>query len=319
MSAEILYEAIGEIREELILDSEKGNRKVRPRLLRNLIAAVLMLTAIALPVGAEMQTGYVSNLLAPFYGGAQTELVDSIGVPIDASVTVNGYTLTADAVIGDRYNIAIVYSLTRDDGQLLPENIGFSGFGSWGRPGGGFYSQQLSADRTVLKIISQWTSHERLFWIDRNHRAFFQDLVIREDGKETLLAKGTWKLDFTIRYEDTTQTIPCRGVQATDEDGNVYQLKRLQLSPFGVHVDMVGPNPYQTGAAKPGTYYHYPVSVTLLMADGTEVRMEDETQGYHGDTEGQTFKVQYDTMFDQPIPVETIKAIRICDTIIPVI
>lgn len=40
-----------------------------------------------------------------------------------ASVTVNGYTLTADAVIGDRYNIANVYTLTRDDGQPSGERL----------------------------------------------------------------------------------------------------------------------------------------------------------------------------------------------------
>ena len=318
MSAQILYEAIGEIREDLILDAENAGRTVRPRVLRNLIAAVLTLFAIALPVSAEMRTGYVSNLLAPLYGGAQTELVDSIGVPIDASVTVNGYTLTADAVIGDRYNVAIVYSLTREDGGTFPENTRFRGVGTWGRAGGGYCSHELSEDRKVLKIISQWTSHDRLFVIDRSHRAVFQDLVVWDDGTENLLAKGTWKLDFTIRYEDTTKRVPCRGQKITDEMGTVYQLKRLQISHFGVHADLEAPNPYRAELKEEGTPYLYPVKVAILLTDGTEVMLDGGSMGYHGKTEGETFKVQYDNMFDQPIPMETIKAIRICDTVIPV-
>lgn len=318
MNGEILYDALGEIREEFIQDAEAAGKKSHRSPFRSLIAAVLALCVLALPVSAEVQTGYISNLLAPFYGEAQTELVDSIGVPIDASVTVNGYTLTADAVIGDRYNIAIVYSLTREDGGLFPKYACFDDVGVWDTAGSGYYSHQLSEDKTVLKILSQWTSHRRLFFINRNHRAVFHDLIIREDGKETLLAEGTWELDFVIRYEDTTKSIPCRGLQITDEQGNVYQMKRLQLSPFGIHADMKAPNPYLKGLAEKGITYQYPIEVAILLADGTEVVLDDASMGHHGKTEGETFQVQYDNMFDEPIPVDTIKAIRICDTVVPV-
>lgn len=318
MSAEILYDAIGEIREDLIRDAETGGKTQSRSPLRSLIAAVFLAFVLALPVGAEMRTGYISNLLAPFYGGAQTELVDGIGVPIDASVTVNGYTLTADAVIGDQYNIAIVYSLTREDGGVFPENTCFDNVSTWGKSGGGYYSQRLSEDRKVLTIISQWTSVRRLFFIDRSHKAVFHDLIVREDGKETLLAKGTWKLDFTIRYKDTTQSIPCRGLTVTDEQGTVYEIKRLQISPVGIHMDMLAPNPWLAGLEEEGVTYRYPMVVSILLTDGTEVGLDAGSIGYHGKVEGETFKVQYGNMFETPIPVESITAIRICDTVVPV-
>lgn len=125
-----------------------------------LAAAAAILT---MSVGAELSDGSVSNLLAPLYGNAQTELVDNVGRPVDASVTVNGYTLTADAVIGDRYNIAIVYTLTRDDGQPIPENVSFdsysnayhnfsSGGGSWQ------YCRDGDLPDNQLRIVERWTS-----------------------------------------------------------------------------------------------------------------------------------------------------------------
>lgn len=52
-----------------------------------LVAAAALLT---MTVGAELTAGSVSNLLAPLYGSAQTELVNSVGYPVDASATVNG-------------------------------------------------------------------------------------------------------------------------------------------------------------------------------------------------------------------------------------
>ncbi|MCI9118782.1 MAG: DUF4179 domain-containing protein, partial [Flavonifractor sp.] len=75
----------------------KGRRHMKP-----LIAAAAVLLVLAGAVGAEASSGEISNLLAPLYGGSQTALVDSIGVPLNASVTDNGYTLTAEAVLGDR-------------------------------------------------------------------------------------------------------------------------------------------------------------------------------------------------------------------------
>lgn len=72
--------------------------------------------------------GYVSNLLAPLYGSTQTELIDKIGVPIGTEAIVDDYKLTADAVIGDKYNFAVVYSLTRVGGQPLEEGLHFENY-----------------------------------------------------------------------------------------------------------------------------------------------------------------------------------------------
>lgn len=46
-------------------------------------------------------------------------LSTQIGYPIGASATSNGVTITADAIMGDTYSYAIVYSIRRDDGSPL--------------------------------------------------------------------------------------------------------------------------------------------------------------------------------------------------------
>lgn len=53
----------------------------------------------------------------------QTELLDWMGVPVGASDTHNGVTITADAIIGDAYSYAVVYSIVREDGQPLVEDL----------------------------------------------------------------------------------------------------------------------------------------------------------------------------------------------------
>lgn len=337
MTAELLYEAIGEIREDLIVDAEDIPRRQRRPRWQNLLAACLTLVLIVLPVSAEMTTGYISNLLMPLYGGAQTQIVENIGVPINASTTVAGYTLTADAVIGDRYNIAVVYSLRREDGGELPEGLVFDtygnglgtvrGFSLGGGSGGGSYSHEMSEDRRTLKIIQEWTGSSRLFFFQRTIAPVFSDLVIhdREAGTYTLWQQGTWSLQFTIRYKDTTRTIPLRNRNVVGYNGVTYTIKRACISPIGLHLDLTCPRPDTTGMEIGSQAYANAFTITsedfqveLLLTDGNRIVLDDWNMGGHGSEGKRNMTWDYGASFDEPIPQEDIQAIIVCGTEIPI-
>ena len=87
-------------------------------------AAVGVAAALALSLGVAGATGALGSAgdaFAGLFGGgpAETEIIDRIGYPIGASATSNGVTITADAIMGDTYSYAIVYSIRRDDGSPL--------------------------------------------------------------------------------------------------------------------------------------------------------------------------------------------------------
>ena len=170
-----LYDAITEIHDEYILDAENATMRQNGFRWKPLVAAVLAIILLAIPVSAEVVNGYVSNLLAPLFGGAQTEIVDKIGKPIGATVTADGYTLTADAVIGDQYNVAIVYTLSRDDGQPIPEGAHFAEWDTdiiWGASGSGSLTQvKNEEDSSKLHFIESWSRESPL--IGRYVSAYF--------------------------------------------------------------------------------------------------------------------------------------------------
>ena len=317
--AQRLFEAIGEISEAFVQEAEKKPSRRRLGVGRRLVAACLALCFLALPVSAEMNTGYISNLLAPFYGGAKTEIVEDIGKPIGASVTVGDYTLTADAVIGDRYNIAIVYSLTHVDGAVLPEGLRFD---EWdgrfgGGSGGGSLSHDRSADGKTLFITEQWTSTGRLFRIRRNVTRQFRDLVIWQKGEQEDIPvqEGLWELKFTVRYRDTTQKVPVKGVTVNGADGAEYTIKKLLLSPVGIHMDLLG-TPMRDNDHL--TQMYKGLSAQLLLENGTLVEIEDANFGGGGKLEGGKFKWRYGAMFETPVEMEDIRAVVFCGTEIPV-
>ena len=82
--------------------------------------------------GAIAATGTlttVKGLVDDVFNGApaSTEVIDAIGRPIGASASCNGVTITADAVVGDRWNYIVVFSIARDDGEpfdVTPNDAG---------------------------------------------------------------------------------------------------------------------------------------------------------------------------------------------------
>ena len=84
------------------------------------IAAVGVAAALVLSIGAGA-TGVFKSASDAFAGvfgpTADTEIIDQIGRPIGASDTVNGVTVTADAILFDGYNYLISYTLEKEDGS----------------------------------------------------------------------------------------------------------------------------------------------------------------------------------------------------------
>lgn len=310
-----------------ILDMTMDQIHTRPvrrrrRSFGSLAAACLTVFLLALPVSAEIYNGYISNLLAPLYGMAQSEIVDSIGVPLGASTTVGDYTLTADAVIGDRYNLAIVYSLTRTDGGDVDPWLRFDGTGdTWGfGSGGGSLSYKPSSDGKTLHIIQDWTSqHPPRLFLKRKASMVFTDLERWDPdrGQGTPVAQGEWALNFTIRYEDSTIKLPVRGRTVTDAGGREYQLKKVLLSPIGLHIDMEAPNPFYGGVIDNGPLFP-DFRVSALLEDGTVVEFEDHNAGGSASDDRRTMDGDWGTMFKVPIPIEDIRALNICGTLIEV-
>lgn len=319
MKSEPLVDAIGEIRDDLVQDAEMPQRAIRLRKTkRRLLTAALAAALLIGTASAELSSGTVSNLLAPLYGGAQTEIVDSIGIPVGASTTVEGYTLTADAVIGDRYNIAIVYTLTREDGEPMPEGVGFGDHSNSVHrgSGGGSVSHERSEDGLSLQIVEKWTSASR-FLFRRNANVVFENLEVydKESEEWTVLVEGTWELNFTIRYRDATVKVPVDDLTVTGTEGYEYQIHEVFLSPLGVHMELTAPN---TVTGDPNDRVMPDFTVSVLLTDDTIVEMTHNNKGGGGDQSSATIDAHYGSRFKEPIPLDTIAGLIICDQTLPV-
>lgn len=309
MNRDQIMDSLGRIDDEVIqkVNTARAHRKHKVNIGRWISLAACLILIVSAALTAEAENGTVSNLLAPLFGGAQTEIVEEIGVPIGASTTVNGYTLTVDAIIGDRYSVMIAYTLSRDDGQPIPENIRFRDIEI--RASG--YMTRIEIDEddpSIAHFHGRWHRNEPL--LGHIVTPSFSTLVLDNgENEDTLVAEGTWELTFALRYPDTSETLPVQDMVVYDESGRKYQVKRIILSRVGIHMDVIEYDPVFAEVSFAG------FNTALLLKDGTVVPLEGGGGG-GGMREGdETRKFSYYGEFDIPVPREDIAGIIICGTL----
>ena len=227
--------------------ARRTERRTRRPLLRTALIAACLTAALAVTAGATGVLKSAAEAFAPIFGGsaAQTEIIDKIGYPVGASDTDNGVTITADAVLGDRYNAAIVFTITRDDGTaLLPAGaedamLLVRGGGVdldilGGTHGGSWFVDEDPTDDTV-QLIQTVSSDVPIN--DCTATAKFEDLWLwdEESGESVPFAEGTWKLRFDVRYEDASVTLG--GGETFTQDGLAFTIDAVTVSPVAFKVD----------------------------------------------------------------------------------
>ena len=234
------------------------------------IAFVLGMGGIAYATGSLMS---VERFVSHLFGAqeAKVEIVDKIGRPIGVAESSNGVTVSADAIIGDKTSLAVVFSIAKDDGTpfegiealdngLLP--LGFSEdldvdfplitkvTKGMGATGSSYFYDADPADNAIQLVETR--TYDDLgdnSLVGRTMTARFEDLKLFGDGEPTVIAAGSWKLSFPLNYEDasidlpTGQTFELAAFHEDDAAGTKDELAPIQatvdelsISPIALHM-----------------------------------------------------------------------------------
>ena len=211
--------------ERLLKASQAPVHRVRP--LRRM-AAVGVAAALVLTVGVgAAATGVLKSAGEAFsevFGGApaQTEIIDRIGRPVGASDMADGVVITADAIVGDRYSYAIVYTIAREDGKPLAEDLTPNAFGylplrfesadvDVGQQGGSHgasYFFDADPEDNAVQYVDLRTGDTPL--TPGTAWASFRNLSVYTDNdytKSTPVAQGKWKMRFGFLGESSVWTV----------------------------------------------------------------------------------------------------------------
>ena len=321
----------------------RGGGKVRSirRTVTVGVAAALLMT---MGVGAAVTLTPAGEVFASVFGGApaQTEIMDRMGVPIGASDTADGVTITADAIIGDTYSYAVVYSIARDDGRPLAEDLtplgGVDGplpltfdqsdtfVGMLGGSHGTAYFYDADPADNAIQYVEMMTADTPIE--PGTATATFQNLYLR--GKDiqdrTLLAEGKWKIRFQFDFPDSGvsldagQTFQLNGMEAT--------LDGVTLSPLSIQVDYTvweelvwdhqDQADGQMGEHDREQSYRFfeSLPVTVNFTDGTALDLSGNGGGIRPE-DGKTV-CQKGRVFEEILDLSTVESVTVGDITLPV-
>lgn len=252
------------------------------------LLCVLTLTAEAAGIPTP-----VSRWLGPIFGNrvAQTEVIDSIGIPLDADDTDNGITIRAEAVMGDAYNTAILFSITRDDGEpILPEGISVNrlvlgGWGSVSKQDGGAHgtSRFLDPDPGDNSIQFLMLRSFEMPMTKEPVVVQFTDLKYRnmETEESEVLYEGKWRFRFEVDYGDSSVVLGNN--ETFQQEDMKFTITEVRISPIAIRISYEVDSEIQWSNAPSGRLpeedrrqqerYMENVSIQLVKKDGSIIDM----------------------------------------------
>lgn len=304
--------------------------------LRSGLMAVCLMLALAVGAGASGVLKTVVESFSGIFGGgkAQTEIIDSIGRPIGACDTDNGVTITADAIMGDRYNAAVVFTIRRDDGTALlpadtdPDSLLMGGFGGadlnvlGGLHGGSWFVDEVPGDDAIqmVQVLSADVPLTRC-----SATAEFEDLCWFDEsvGQPVVLIEGHWKFRFDVNYEDTSVSLG--GGETFQQGGMTFTVDGISISPVAVKVDYTVNREVQwsdSGSGQQSEHdrrqlerYMENVEILLTTKDGTVLDLSN-SGGSIKPENGMT-KCSKSLVFEEIIPLEEISSLSVGGIVYP--
>lgn len=326
---------------------QPASRRVRrfPRVAAVGIAAALVLSIGA---GASGVLKSASEVFAGVFGPtADTEIIDQIGRPIGASDTVNGVTVTADAILFDGYNYLISYTLEKEDGSSFdctknPDTGLYDlywkrsdstiGRGVDGASGSSYFYDENPSDNAIQYVETM--SYNDAVQTGDTVKITLGDLCVlnSENGEPTTIAKGAWRLKFQLEAGNSAVELPAG--QNIDVNGRSASVDTIVLSPIGYHVvytvdgeatfdtlyDENGEEiPQENGREPAGvcsTWESYAAKLLVTKTDGTVLDFSD-CGGSMDPHDGKTVCTRQGT-FDTVIPLDDIASVTIGGVSIPI-
>lgn len=227
--------------------------------LRRAAAAIVVLSVLMASTAAvHAATGgkpAVSAIEDVFYGApADTEIVGDIGKPVGASSTDAGIRITCDSLLGDANNVAVIYTLEREDGASLESIaqknadgkypisfIGSSGVevdGVEAEEGAGYFYDSEPGDGKIQYVqLQHLRTQDGDSLVGKSARVTLQGLQAvnsEDDGATHLLASGTWSFRFKLAYRDTTSVYTCNKRASFGE--KEILVEQVRVSPLAIEV-----------------------------------------------------------------------------------
>ena len=316
------------------------------------LAAAVATIALVLGLGgAAYATGSlvsVERFVSHLFGAkeANVEIVDKVGRPVGVVQSSNGVTVSADAIIGDKTNVAVIFSISKDDGSAFEgvkaDDDGFLPLGfsddfeidfpliaqitqGYGATGSAYFYDADPTDNAIQLVETRSFESDgngEISLIGRTLTAHFSTLKLYGEGDPIVLADGSWNLSFPLNYEDASITLPTG--QNFEVSGIPATIDELAISPIALHLRYTAHQKVAWTSGESGRMSEHDTKltdsllgteVTLTMANSTTVAVENN-HGGHISENGEVAECDTNIFFDRILDLDEVASITIGGTTI---
>ncbi len=319
---------------EDLLAAARPKAKRFPR--RSLVLAIAALLALTVTAGAVGDLPSAAKFFAGTFGDkpTQTEVMGIMGRTLGVSDSDNGVTITAEAVIRDAHSVALLCTISRDNGKPLigsqkpvrqTEDGPILGFENGPDVINGYSGGCLFIDSHFLDPSTTASSLQFVEIIATDNSSYRNAEKIRikwnnlcalsaVDDSYLPIAQGTWHLTFPLDVEDSTVDLltgdPWIPAQETFPfEGAAVGPTQLSISPLSIHIGFTIAPTYQ------GVVQAIPFFLTFT--DGSTLDLWD-SMNYIGDQGGCAMVYLCTKVFDEIYPLDTIESVTFGEMVFPV-
>lgn len=315
---------------------QRKHRSVRKRT----VVAAIAAAAIAFTMGAgAIHMGLASDAFASIFGTMHTEIIDKIGKPVGASDSDAGITVTVDAILGDKHNLNVVFTMEKEDGSswgldsehmLMVQDeleLGYMG----GSHGTAWFVDENPQDH-IIQYVRQITVDQETGIPMGYTKATLKDLCVynTKTAKIEQEIQGEWKIRFDLRYEDSSISLIGQPFSVETAAGTVI-MDEVKISPVGFrvrgHYENVDANiqheidTYQaaeSGRQSKNTPFDRlaDIQIVLYQRDGKHIELS-KTAGRSVSLKNKTFIIG-DSFSDTIYDLAELEAIGIEDVVLPI-
>lgn len=306
------------------------------------IALALAVGGVAYATGGLVSLDQFAGHL--FDGEAKVEVVNKVGHPVGVASSDNGVTVSADAIIGDRRNVAVIFSISKDDGSAFEgiETVGDGllslGFAKedvavsmplltpYGMAGQAYFYDEDPTDNAIqyVTMSSYLDLDDDFSLVGRTMTVKLGNLRSYAEGYEEppTVAEGSWKLTIPLEYEDAS--VALQAGQSFDLNGMDATIDSLTISPIGLNMSYTAHDdrtfePQESGQeSKANAALRSELltpSYTIGMKDGSSFELENRGGGLANPGEGGA-SCEQGVFFNHIIDLEDVASVTVGGTTI---
>lgn len=298
---------------------------------KRMIAAVLCMAILITGTVGASASGYLGQVSEAFKNvfhldDKTSKVADEEGSMIGKSAIDNGIKITLDAIMGDSYRFALVYTIEKEDGSVFDssmkkkmETMAFKSesmhMGKISVFSGSEYFYDADPKDNALQYVRICVGKDKI------KSGMMLDIKLKdiinlgtEKKEDELLAKGEWKFNVPLKYENQSKNIASG--QSIDVDGICLKLNNFSVSSLGIYLECMPDNkdidrntdvsdthPYRVAFEKLG-------SITLTFKDGKTMTCKDGVTGGFAD---ENDKINYFTnmTYDKLIDIDQLDYVTI--------